>query len=113
MQGDSGEIILQGLNTDKNYVVYFAIYDKNRQTIGNEIYVNTNQNSSIVFTIPSQLTDLLVVPKKEKFAHYYYGIKVCYPSEGTENTICLGNKQAGEPNVITVYPKQVEGTQYG
>ena len=33
-QGDSGEIVVSGIPTDKDYTVYFAIKDKDRKTIG-------------------------------------------------------------------------------
>ncbi len=45
VQGDSGTLSVEGLNTDKNYTVYFAIQDKNRKPVGNEIYLCSNFNS--------------------------------------------------------------------
>ena len=37
VQGDSGEIVIEGLPTDGNYSVYFAFYNENRKTIGEEV----------------------------------------------------------------------------
>ena len=108
VQGDSGELVLDGLNTDKNYTVYFSVYDSHRNAIGSEISVSSNRSSTVVIVLSAQFTDLLTVPKKEAAAIYYYGIKVC-DTDGFEDTVCVGDKDIGELNIITVYPKTVEG----
>ena len=41
IQGDSGSLVINGLKTDKNYTVFFAIQDSNRKPVGNELQVNT------------------------------------------------------------------------
>ena len=110
VQGDSGALSVEGLNTDKNYTVYFAVQDKNRKPVGNEIYLSSNFNSEVCFEFTGSFTDLLTVGKNETFAVYYYGIKVCNPNDYYEDTVCMGNKEIGELNTITVYPKKVEGT---
>ncbi len=109
VQGDSGLLTITGIDTDKNYTVYFAIQDKNRKPIGNEIAVNTNNQSSVVFQLTGDFTDLMSVGKQEPFALYYYGVKVCDSSSQTENTLILGDGEIGSLNTITVYPKKVEG----
>ena len=108
IQGDSGQLVISGIPIDKNYSVYFAVQDENRKTIGGEIFVNSNKNSSVIFVLTPNLTDLLIVKKGEEFATYYYGIKIC-SSDGMEDTLLIGNSQIGDLNTITVYPKKVEG----
>ena len=112
VQGDSGELFIEGLNTDKNYTVYFAFYNSKRKRLGSEIYVSSNGNPSVTIIIPASLTDLLTVPQGSDMAEYYYGIKVCYDYGNGyeyEDTVIIGNKDIGELNTITVYPKKVEG----
>lgn len=108
VQGDSGQLVVNGLPTDKEYTVYFAIQDENRKPIGEEIQVNSNKASTVVFVLLGSLTDLLTVKKGEDTATYYYGLKICDDS-GLEDTMLLGNSIIGERNTITVYPKKVEG----
>lgn len=108
VQGDSGQLVINGLNTDKNYSVYFAIQDENRKPIGNEIVVNSNNQASVVFVLTPDLTDLLKVNQNDETATYYYGVKVC-DDTGYEDTMLIGNSAMGDKNSITVYPKKVEG----
>ena len=109
IQGDSVTLVISGINTDKNYTVYFAVQDINRKPVGNEISVSTNYQSSVIFQLTGDFTDLLAVNKNEPFATYYYGIKVCDSTSQYENTLSLGNNNIGSLNTITVYPKKVEG----
>lgn len=111
IQGDSGTLSVSGIPTDKNYTVYFAIQDENRNSIGTELYVNTNRNSTVMFIITGVLTDLLKVKKGEETATYYYGIKLCDTEDNTEDTLLLGNSNIGDRTSITVYPKKVEGIE--
>lgn len=108
IQGDSGQLVVNGLPTDKKYTVYFAIQDENRKPIGGEISVEANKTSSVVFVLLGSLTDLLTIKKGEETATYYYGLKICDDS-GLEDTMLIGNSIIGEKNIITVYPKKVEG----
>ena len=108
VQGDTGRLVVNGLNTDKNYTVYFAIQDENRKPIGNEISVESNMQPSVVFVLSSGLTDLLKVGANDETATYYYGVKVCSP-EGYEDTMLIGSSVMGDKNTIIVYPKKVEG----
>lgn len=109
VQGDSGELVVTGLPTDKNYKVYFAIQDKDRNPVGDELSIDSNQSSSVVFALTGNLTDLLEVDKKSKNAKYYYGVKVCSSTDSTEDTVILGNGEIGSLNSITVYPRKVKG----
>ena len=109
VQGDSGELVVSGLPTDQSYKVYFAIQDENRKPVGDEIVVNSNKASSVIFVLLGSLTDLLTVKKGEDTATYYYGVKLCSEDDSTEDTLLLGDSNIGDKNSITVYPKKVEG----
>lgn len=109
VQGDSGTLVINGLNTDKNYQIYLAIQDKNRKPVGNELCVSSNKSPSVVFELTGDFTDLMTVPKNELCETYYYGIKQC-SQNGYENTLVIGQTDIGYQNTITVYPKKVEGT---
>ena len=108
VQGDTGQLVVNGLNTDQNYTVYFAIQDENRRPVGNEVNVQSNMQSTVVFELASQLTDLLKVAEDEETHTYYYGVKTC-TAEGFEDTLSIGGSDMGDKNTITVYPKKVEG----
>lgn len=109
-QGDSGYVYVEGLSTDKNYLVYFGIRNKKRQQIGTEVFIESNNQPNVKLFIPTELTDLLEVGKNEESTEYYYGVKTCDPDTGEEDTLILGNNDLGDKNIITVYPKEVEGT---
>lgn len=108
VQGDTGRLVVNGLNIDQNYTVYFAIQDENRRPIGNEINVASNMQPAVVFELVSQLTDLLEVAEDEETHTYYYGVKTC-TVDGFEDTLSIGGSDMGDKNTITVYPKKVEG----
>ncbi len=111
IQGDSGTLVINGINTDKNYKIYLAIQDRNRNVVGDELFVNSNKSSSVVFELTGEYTNLLKVPKNESYAVYYYGIKQC-SDDGLENTYLIGSDEIGYQNTITVFPKKVEGSQW-
>lgn len=108
IQGDTGRLVVNGLMTDQNYTVYFAIQDENRRPIGNEISVQSNSQPTVVFELSSNLTDLLKVGQDEETHEYYYGVKTC-TADGFEDTLIIGSGDMGDRNIITVYPKKVEG----
>lgn len=110
-QGDTGVLVINGLNTDKDYIVSLAIQDENRKFIGNEITVNSGYQSSAPFYFASSLTDLLEVADDEEFKVYYYGVKVSTET-GDEDTMLIGGSKMGDMNTITVYPKKVEGPKW-
>lgn len=94
---------------DANYEVYFSFYDSDRRILGQELPVASNKSSFVEINVSSTLTDLLRVDSAEEYAEYYYGIKICDPITRYEETLIIGDKEIGELNVVTVYPKQVEG----
>ena len=108
IQGDTGRLVVDGLITDQNYDVYFAIQDENRRPVGNELKVQSNSQPTVVFELSSNLTDLLKVGQDEETHEYYYGVKTC-TADGFEDTLTIGSGDMGDRNTITVYPKKVEG----
>ena len=109
VQGDDGDITFDGIPTDRNYEVFFAIQDDKRRPIGDEISVMSNNMPSVVISVPSTLTDLLTVKSGQETAEYYYGVKICDEATGLEDTMILSNNEIGDLNIITVYPRKVKG----
>lgn len=112
-QGDTGEVVVNGLDEDKNYVVYLGFRDKNRNLFGEEFTITSNQRPSVTFFLTADFTNRFTVPKSASYEIYYYGIKVCELGANTEDTIFIAGKTYGEQNRFIVYPKQVEGTING
>lgn len=108
-QGDSGEIVITGLDEGKNYTVYFSIQDKNRESIGEELQVSVNNSDTVTFVLTPEYTDLLEVPKTKPFEIYFYGIKACETDKLKEDTLFIGNNTYGDLNRIIVYPRKVKG----
>lgn len=111
VQGDSGEVGVTGIATDRNYRVYFGVRDSKRKPIGIEPYMDSNYASSVVIFVPSILTDLLTVSKDDEYTDYHYGFKICDLETGYENTLIVGDGKIGDQNIIRVYPKKVEGSK--
>lgn len=110
VQGDSGTLVADGIDTDQNYKVFFSVYDEEGRIIGDEVYTYSNFSPVVTFQIPASLTDLLKVDGGiDDTATYYYGIKTCLEGTGFEDTLCIGDSDIGDLNTITVYPKKVEG----
>jgi len=110
IQGDSGQLTVSGIPTDKNYDVYLAIQDSKRKPIGTEIHLESGSHESVIFTFIPELTNLLVVKKNDESTDYYYGVKICDEDSEFEDTLLIGDSQIGDINTITVFPKKVEGT---
>lgn len=112
-QGDSGEIYIDGVDIDKNYKVYFGVYDSKRKPVGREVYVYSNFSSEVVISVPSAVTNMWEVPKGEEFVEYYYGIKICDEETSMEKTLVLANCEFDTENILIVYPRKVEGLLNG
>lgn len=108
-QGDSGELVVSGLDKTKNYVVYFAIQDIDRNIVGEELQVSVNNSDTVTFVLTPQYTDLLVVPKNKPYEIYFYGIKACEVDNNIENTMFISDSTYGDLNRIIVYPRKVKG----
>ena len=112
-QGDSGEIVISGLDEEKNYIVYFAIQDSNRNLIGEELQVAVNSSDTVTFVLTPEYTDLLQVPKNKPYEIYFYGIKACEEDSKREDTLFVSDTTYGDLNRIIVYPRKVIGVDYG
>lgn len=108
-QGDSGEIVVSGLDNKKNYTVYFAIQDINRNLIGEELQVAVTCSDTVTFILTPEYTDLLKVPKNKPYEIYFYGIKACETDKNIENTMFVAESSYGDLNRIIVYPQKVKG----
>ena len=108
-QGDSGELVISGLNPEKNYMVYFAIQDTDRNLIGEELQVGVSNSETVTFILTSAYTDLLKVPKNKPFEIYFYGVKACEVDSEKEDTLFVSGTTYGDLNRIIVYPRKVKG----
>ena len=108
-QGDSIELVINGIPTDQNYKVYFAAQDEERVPVGNEIEVNSLNQASVTIKLLGNYTNQFTVPEDKKSQKYYYGVKLCSEQDQTEDTLLLGESVIGGQNTITVYPRKVEG----
>lgn len=109
-QGDSGELVISGLDNDKNYTVYFAIQDLDRNLIGQELQVAVTKSDTVTFVLTPEYTDLLTVPKNKPYEIYFYGVKACELDKNIENTMFVADTTYGDLNRIIVYPRKVRGT---
>ena len=108
-QGDSGELVVSGLDSQKNYTVCFAIQDAERNLIGEELQVAVTNSDTVTFMLTPDYTDLLIVPKNKPFEVYFYGIKACEAENNIENTMFIADSTYGDFNRIIVYPRKVKG----
>lgn len=108
-QGDTGEIVINGIPDDQNYKVYFAVQDMKRNPVGKEIVANSMENSSVAINLDASVTDELIVPANKKYETYQYGVKICTPGTLNEDTLFIGSGDFGTVNTMYVYPKKVEG----
>lgn len=112
-QGDSGEIVVSGLDASKSYTVYFAVEDAVRNLIGNEIQVSISNSDTVTFVLTAEFTDLFKVPKNKPYEIYFYGIKACENNTINEDTLFVANNTYGDLNRIIVYPRKVRGGASG
>ena len=112
-QGDSGEVVVSGLDLDKAYTVFFAIQDTARNLIGQELQVGVSNSDSVTFVLTPEYTDLLTVPKNKPYEIYFYGIKACESGTSREDTLFVADNTYGDLNRIIVYPRKVKGAENG
>ena len=108
-QGDSGELVVSGLDNNKNYTVFFAIQDSDRNFVGKELQVAVTNSDTVTFVLTPEYTDLLKVPKQKPYEIYFYGIKACEVENNIENTMFIADTTYGDLNRIIVYPRKVKG----
>ena len=111
-QGDTGEIVINGIPDDQNYKVYFAVQDMMRNPIGKEIELNSLGNSSVAIYLNASLTNELTVPTNKKYETYQYGVKICTPGTLNEDTLFISDGDFGTVNTMYVYPRKVEGVTH-
>jgi hypothetical protein len=109
IQGDSIELVVNGIPTDQNYKVYFAAQNEERVPIGSEIMVESLGQSSVVVKLLGNYTNQFTVEEDKKSQKYYYGIKLCSEIDEIEDTLGIGGTDLGGLNTITVFPRKVEG----
>lgn len=109
VQGDSIELVINGLPTDQSYEVYFAAQNEERIPVGSEIMVESLGQESVTIKLTGNYTNLFTVEEDKKSQKYYYGVKLCSVTDDTEDTLLLGESVIGGLNTITVYPRKVEG----
>lgn len=108
--GDTGRITISGIPTDKNYYIYFALRDRQRNFIFEE-YKESLMNTSVTFDFDAEFTNTLEVPESLKYETFYYGVKVCDASTLTEDTATVQNQCYGKLNEFRVYPMAAEGLE--
>ena len=108
-QGDSGELVVSGLDKNKNYTVFFAKQDSDRNLVGEELQVAVTDSDTVTFILTPEYTDLLKVPKQKPYEIYFYGIKACEMDKNIENTMFIADTTYGDLNRIIVYPRKVKG----
>lgn len=108
-QGDSIELVINGVPTDQNYKLFFAAQNEERVPVGSEIEVDTLGQESVTIKLTGNYTNLFTVEEDKKSQKYYYGVKLCSVEDDTEDTLLLGESVIGGVNTITVYPRKVEG----
>lgn len=109
VQGDSFELVVNGVPTDQNYKVFFAVRTADRVPVGKEIEVDSLGKSSVVIKLEGNYTRQFTVDEDKKSQKYYYGIKICSEVDNIEDTLRIGGNAIGDLNTITVYPEKVEG----
>jgi hypothetical protein len=108
-QGDSMELVIDGIPTDQNYKVYFAVQNEERVPIGDELDFDSLGKSFVVIKLLGNYTNQFTVDEDKKTQKYYYGVKICSEIDETEQTLALGDSSMDNLNTITVYPRKVEG----
>lgn len=108
-QGDSMELVIDGIPTDQNYKAFFAVQNEAREPIGNELEFDSLGQSFVVIKLLGNYTNQFTVDEDKKTQKYYYGVKICSETDQTEQTLALGDSSMDNLNTITVYPRKVEG----
>ena len=60
VQGDSGTLYVEGIPDDKNYKVYFSIYNSNGKILGDEVWVYSYNLPTVTFEIPSDVSKVVI-----------------------------------------------------
>lgn len=115
--GDTGNLRISNLPTDKDYKVYLEIIRAKTQETVFEINVQSNQLDNVLFVLTTEYTDLLTVSNINSPEIFYWSVKICDPDTGAEDTVIPKTKVDPEtglatfskPNKLVVLYKMVEG----
>ena len=115
--GDTGNLRISNLRTDKNYKVYLEVIRAKTQEKVFEISVDSNNADNVVFELNSDYSDLLIVPNINAPETYYWSVKICDPDTGREDTVIpkttvdpqTGLATFSKPYKLIVLYKMVEG----
>ena len=115
--GDTGNLRISNLPTDKNYKVYWEIIRAKTQETVFELELDSNQADNVLFNLDSKHSDLLTVPNINTPETYYWSIKICDPQTGAEDTVIpktrvdpdTGLATFSKPYKLIVLHKMVEG----
>ena len=115
--GDTGNLRISNLPTDKNYKVYWEIIRAKTQETVFELGLDSNQADNVLFNLDSKHSDLLTVPNINTPETYYWSIKICDPETGAEDTVIpktrvdpdTGLATFSKPYKLIVLYKMVEG----
>lgn len=94
-QGDTGDIIIDGIPDDENYYVYLAIRKKDGTLVFDELMQESNYQDELYFEISKELSDKLTVKPNQMCELYYWGVKICHPESKKEDMIFIGNNGFG------------------
>lgn len=108
-QGDSGSVFVNGLLPEKSYRVYFAVQDKKRNFIGDELMLEANNVSFVEFKLLPSFTMQFTVPLNKASETYYYGVKVNEIGTNNADTLFIANSDYGDLNELIVYPQKAKG----
>lgn len=118
--GDSGNIEFKGIPTDKNYEVYFSVKEVKSGKPVFEIMKESNNQETVLFEISADQTEMLKVSPGASYNIFYYGLKICDPATGLEDTLIpvvrlddKNNPIFSKPAKFVVYPLYVEGLKNG
>ncbi len=109
-EGDTGNIGVTGLPTDKNYVGYFSIYNEETGKIVAELSANVLSGEA-TFIMPREKSDAL------KEGDYTWGLKGCCTDDDSEDTWVPETKlengvyEAQPAPAFVVRAKRVEGAE--
>ena len=108
-QGDTGYVYANGIDPEKQYRMYFAIYDSKRRPVGQEIMMEAINVDRVEFKINVELSNFLTVPLNKEFETYYYGIKQNEIGTADADTMFVAGGTYGDLSEIQVYPRKALG----
>lgn len=105
-QGDSAKIRINGIDTTENYIMAYAIKDKNNRIVFEQLR-ESQYKDHVIFEIKVEDSEKFVVPKGQRKEDFTYDFKQCLGED--EDTITVKGTDFGSKHKFTVYAKSVEG----